>query len=240
MVKHLTLRLSAFFLLATAGTTANACFLLPFLNPFAWTCGYGCGYGHGYGTPGLFGARPWCCPLLGCRGYGYGYGIGSSGWHHGWHGPSYSPSYPSVAPNPCCESLPGSVTPPIVPDTAQTSWPGAVSNSQTALWGSAGGWRPQYQWSPPGTSWQPFPQQYSMTAPTYAAPQNMMSTAPTWYPTSNGIGYTPQTAARVPGDIGGDHELPVIPNSFHPATGAPFQPTGYPLRTVRRYSGVVR
>ncbi len=212
--------------LTAAGSTASACCLLPFLNPFAWTCGHGCGYGHSYAV-----AQPWCSPFRGYPGYG---------WHQGSGAISYGPGHPSMVPALNCEGPPGTVTSPMVPATTGFNWPGNVTTSQMAGWGPYGSWRPQYRWSPPGMAWQVQPLQYSMIAPTYAAPQSVMSTAPAYGLMGNPMPYTPSAAAHVAGDIAGDHEFPVIPNSFTPAVGTPIQPASYLPRTVRRYRGAVR
>ena len=226
MFHQLTLRLSAFLFLTAAGSTASACCLLPFLNPFAWMCGHGCGYGQGYAA-----VQPWCGPLSGHPRYG---------WHQAWGATSNNPGFPATGPALNCEYPPGTVTPPMVPATTGFNWPGNMTTSQTAAWGTYGGWRPQYRWSPPATAWQIQPLQYSMMAPGYATPQSVMSTAPAYGPVETMLPYTQPTAAHVAGDIAGDHEFPVIPNSFNPAVGIPIQPAGYLPRTVRRYRSVVR
>ena len=221
MSRKLTNRFCAFVLLVTMGSTANACCLLPFLNPFAWTCGYGCGYG----APG-YAAMPWCGPAAGWRGFG----------HQGWGGSAYRPYYPHyspAAPAADCHCAPGSFTPTAFPATTGSVWPSSTMTARTSAWASPGGWRPQYRWTPPATAWQLQPQLHSRTA---------MSTAPIYGPTWEVSDSAAQQATAVAGDIRGDHEIPVIPNSFNAAAGTSVHPAHYQPRpqTVQQYRGVVR
>ena len=232
MLRKFTLRLSTFLLLASLGSSASACCLLPVLNPFAWIFGHGCGYGHGHG----YGHG---------QGYGYGYqpwygsgcgGCGHQGVYQGHQGSIYTPGYPSMVPSAGCDCTPNAGTPPMAPATTGVAWPAAVTTAQASPWGIRGGWSPQRQWAPPATAWQT--QQFATAGPMFAPSQTAMSTAPIYGPT-----YDITTPAhQVAGDIRGDHEFPVIPNGYSPAAGAPVQRVGYQPRPrpVRPYSQAIR
>lgn len=241
MLRKITLRVCAFLLIASLGSSANACGLFPFLNPFAWTCGYGyggygnacCGYGYGAYRPWYGGG--WGCGYRGYRGcrsgyYGYGYGHG-----YGYGGSIYTPSYPAVAPAADCNC--GAVT-PSAPISSGTAWSVPSMTAPSTAWSSPGAWRPQYQWTPPATAWQSYPN----AAATWSAPQTAMSTAPVAGPSWEVSSPSGSPAPQVAGDIHGDHEFPVVPNGFQSGMGAPVHPASYrtPVRRVRHYSGVVR
>lgn len=238
MFRKLTLHLCAFLLLASCATSASACGLFPFLNPFAWTCGYGygngCGYGgYGYGACGYRGCGyGYRYPGYGaCCGYGYGgYGYGYGAWgggYNGWMASGPAAGYPAMASASDCDCGPTTATPTTSYLPGGTAWSTAGYTPQTTAWSGHGGWSPHRPWTPPSTAWQ--------------APQTAMSTAPIYGPTWEMPGSAAGPAPRVAGDIHGDHEVPVMQNSWQPGMGAPIHPASYQPRprTVRRYTGVV-
>ena len=231
MIRQLTLRLCVLLCVATMGSTASACCLFPFLNPFAWTCGHGCGYGQG--GYGYAAAQPWGGPARGS----YGYGGRSYAGRPSWGGSAYTPSYPMTGSATDCECATSSYSSNGFPATAGSSWPNTGMAAYTSAMSPTAGWSPQRQWAPQATSWQAQPPMVSMTAPTsgFAAPQIAMSTAPVYGPAWEVPGPTPQPAAHMIGDIRGDHEIPVIPNSFHPMAGPPVHPASYRPRFPAAY-----
>lgn len=229
MIRKFTLQLVAFLLLASFASTASACGLFPFLNPFAW-CGYGyrCGYGsYGYGNCcgygyGGYGYRSYGYPGYGAccgQGYGYGYGMASSG--------GYTPGYGAVASASDCDCGPATATPSTAYTPGGTAWSAPVYTPQTTAWNSPGGWSPHRPWSPAGMGWQ--------------APRTAMSTAPVYGPTWEMPGSAAGPAPRIASDIMGDHEVPVMQNSWQSGMGAPIHPASFQPRPrpVRHYSGVV-
>ena len=242
MLHKFTLRLSVFLLLASFGSSASACCLLPVLNPFAWIFGHGCGYGQGYGYVQSY-----------SYGHGYGYGHGQGYGSHPWYGSGcgrfvhqggyqghqgsiYNPGYPSIVPSAGCDCTSNAVTPTMAPATTGAAWPSSVTTPQASLWGIPGGWSPQRQWTPPATAWQT--QQFATAGPMFAPAQTAMSTAPIYGPTYD----VTVPASQVAGDIRGDHEYPVIPNGYNSAAAVPIQRVGYQprQRPVRQYSQAIR
>ena len=229
MPRNFCLQLSAFLLLATFASTANACCLLPCLNPFAWLCGYGYGYGCG-GYPGS------CC---GWYAPGSGYGYGGYGYRTGYTG------WPGSAWTPAWSSAPATVFPSsaAVPGSPATSWAPSIPAS------SYPAWQPQPWITVPTTAWSPqasWPMTTSLPSPTTRWSATV-TTAPVYRPAWNpAVSATPGITPDA-GDIAGDHEYSVIPNSFQgpvPAQRVGFQsaPAGFGvrLRAPRRYSQTVR
>jgi hypothetical protein len=214
MIRQYSLRLTAFLLLTTFASSASACCLLPFLNPFAWTCGYG--YGHGYGRVGC-GSSQWNPQCGYVAGYGYrGYqSYGSSSY-----APSYSAGFGASASDCNCGGSHGSA---VVP---QGAVPGAAWNTQPMAWSAQTAWLPQQH----GMNFQPVRQQTVMsTAPIYG---------PTWESSAPPTDYRPQVA----GDIRGDHEYPVIQNTYRGGARPPIHRTSFQRfpRATPRYSRSVR
>ena len=237
MIRKLTLRITAFLLIASFTSSASACYLFPFLNPFAWTCGNGCD-SPGYGHASLW--RSWWN-----HGCGYGYG-GYYGGYRSYGGSIYSPSYnPGFgAPASDCNCN-ASTGPSVVPS------PGAG-----AAWNAP--MRPMHQQMEAPVAWQQpshgmyQPQQFTsqqfappqFTPQQFAPQQTALSTMPVYGPTWEVPQHTPpQFAApqhaQASGDVYGDHEHRVIQNSYRPADRPLVRHAGY-QRPARPYGRFIR